>query len=464
MGSSSKTTEVPLSSLGTPQLYRTKVPEADYERAEAMANDLINKNRDARREEQMQMGTSAEQGQRARAVRAKEDASYQASVAGLTSDYKDTLQGLTDDSKTQYEEAKTIAKKYKSVVPDDLRDMPAQASQTAGDQSAITEQNYGGDLTKLYQDLLNRDPDMQGYQHYLDQLTGGRTLDEIKAEIAGSNEAFLRNTYMDILKRDPDEGGMQHYMDQLSGGRPRDEIYKEILGSDEYKKKFGSGTGSTMTLDSVYQDLLGRAPDEGGRQHYEQQMAGGRTIQEIYDQIEGGNEKFVRDVYRDVLQREPDKGGKQNYMKQLQEGRSRDEIRAEILGSEEYRNKFGTQSEQRQAAPSSSGSSGSSAPAERPSTQEEIAKAYRDLLGREPDEGGLRHYTEKVASGESIEQIRSNISSGNEAFLRDAYQSGLGREPDKGGKQHYMRQLQEGRSREDILKEIRESEEARNRR
>ena len=410
MGSSSKTTEVPLSSLGTPQLYRTKVPEADYERAEAMANDLINKNRDARREEQMQMGTSAEQGQRARAVRAKEDASYKASVAGLTSDYKDTLQTLSDDSKTQYEEAKTIAKKYKSVVPDDLRDSPAQASQTAGDQSAITEQDYGGDLTKLYQDLLNRDPDMEGYQHYLDQLTGGRTLDEIKAEIAGSNEAFLRNTYMDILKRDPDEGGMQHYMDQLTGGRPRDEIYQEILGSEEYKNKFGSGTGSTMTLDSVYQDLLQRDPDEGGRAHYEQQMAGGRTIQEIYD---------------------------------------------EIKQSEEYENKFGS---------GSSGSSGSSAPAEQPSTQEEIAKAYRDLLGREPDTGGQEHYTQQAQSGKSIEDIRNDISGSDEAFLRTAYQSGLGREPDRGGQQHYMQQLRSGRSREDIMKEIRESEEARNKR
>lgn len=409
MGSSSKTTEVPLSSLGTPQLYRTKVPEADYERAEAMANDLINKNRDARREEQMQMGTSAEQGQRARAVRAKEDASYQASVAGLTSDYKDTLQGLTDDSKTQYEEAKTIAKKYKSVVPDDLRDMPAQGSQTAGDQSAITEQNYGGDLTKLYQDLLNRDPDMQGYQHYLDQLTGGRSLDEIKAEIAGSNEAFLRDTYRDVLKRDPDEGGMQHYMGQLTGGRPRDEIYQEILGSDEYKNKFGSGTGSTMTLDSVYQDLLKRDPDEGGRAHYEQQMAGGRTIQEIYD---------------------------------------------EIKQSEEYEKKFGS---------GSSGSSGSSAPAEQPSTQEEIAKAYRDLLGREPDTGGQEHYTQQAQSGKSIEEIRQDISGSDEAFLRSAYQSGLGREPDRGGAKHYMQQLREGRSRADIEKEIRESEEARRR-
>lgn len=58
-----------------------------------------------------------------------------------------------------------------------------------------------------------------------------------------SYETQITEAYRDVLQRDPDKGGLAHYIDQARGGRSVDEIRSEMAGSDEYKSRFGSSGG-----------------------------------------------------------------------------------------------------------------------------------------------------------------------------------------------------------------------------
>ena len=54
--------------------------------------------------------------------------------------------------------------------------------------------------------------------------------------------AKVNSAYQDVLQRDSDKGGRDHYMSQLAGGRSIEDIRAEMKGSDEYKSRFGSGS------------------------------------------------------------------------------------------------------------------------------------------------------------------------------------------------------------------------------
>ena len=54
--------------------------------------------------------------------------------------------------------------------------------------------------------------------------------------------AQVNSAYRDVLQRDSDTGGRDHYMGQLAEGRSIEDIRAEMKGSDEYKSRFGDGS------------------------------------------------------------------------------------------------------------------------------------------------------------------------------------------------------------------------------
>lgn len=75
---------------------------------------------------------------------------------------------------------------------------------------------------------------------------------------------------------------------------------------------------------------------------------------------------------------------------------------------------------------------------------EEVAKAYKEILGREADTEGLNHW---VNSGLPIEQIRSELGGSGEGkrnTINMLYQEILGRGADETGMSHYMNMIDQG--------------------
>ncbi len=79
-----------------------------------------------------------------------------------------------------------------------------------------------------------------------------------------------------------------------------------------------------------------------------------------------------------------------------------------------------------------------------------IAKAYHDILGREPDPNGLAHYRAKWRDGWTQGQIRDDLrrsGEGRDSYIRNAitraYREVLGRDPDAGGYATYEKAMRE---------------------
>lgn len=104
----------------------------------------------------------------------------------------------------------------------------------------------------LYREFLNREPDADGMSHFTQELTEGKDLRDIIQKIVTSdeylnkvqtlssglsNEDLVRLLYTSLLNREPDLDGLQHFSAAISNGIDIREITSSITASDEYKRK-----------------------------------------------------------------------------------------------------------------------------------------------------------------------------------------------------------------------------------
>jgi len=150
----------------------------------------------------------------------------------------------------------------------------------------------------------------------------------------------------------------------------------------------------------IYREILGRDPDEAGLRHYRSRlMTDGwgedelrRALRDSREFSNRDYEGIVRRIYREVLHRDPDPEGLRSYAANLRDRRwSEDDLRREIRRSEEAR-------ETR--------------------AREIVIRAYRDILGRDPDAEGLRSYQRKIMDGMDENRLRDILRGSEEARNR----------------------------------------------
>ena len=218
-------------------------------------------------------------------------------------------------------------------------------------------------------------------------------------------------------------------------------------------------------------------------------------------------EDFVRQAYQRLLERPADLAGLHSYTAQLMAGMPKAQLIAELENSPEGR--MVARRRGRTKASSSSFALPAGAPQSNMagSVHELLAftgdqfvrKAYLALLGREADPTGLQYYTERLARGDSREQIIADLHADPEGqayggriagleelrarlpqaqpapkvghaadllalhgtvFVKAAYLAVLGREADPQGLAHYADLLRSGYSRSHILAALSGSPEA----
>lgn len=109
--------------------------------------------------------------------------------------------------------------------------------------------------------------------------------------------------------------------------------------------------------------------------------------------------------------------------------------------------------------------------AEQAAVDRTIDKAYRDLLQKRPDQNALRHYrTKMMEDGWSESEVRDEIRrsddyrSAVDRIIQKAYRDLLGRDADAGGLKDYRdHMLQDRWTEEDVRHSLRESQEYRDR-
>lgn len=102
-----------------------------------------------------------------------------------------------------------------------------------------------------------------------------------------------------------------------------------------------------------------------------------------------------------------------------------------------------------------------------------ITRAYEDILGRQPDKEGMRHFRSRMIDERWDEsQVRSALRESEEYLLRQidvvinrAYDDLLRRKPDRNGQETYRRKmLREGWDEQRVRQDIMNSDEYRRRR
>lgn len=150
---------------------------------------------------------------------------------------------------------------------------------------------------------------------------------------------------------------------------------------------------------------------------------------------------IIHRAFREVLGRNADPDGLRIYRERLlREGWSEQQIVAQLQRSREAR---------------------------AVNADEAIAKAYREVLGRDPDAHGLAHYRAKWRDGWTQGQIRDDLRRSQEgrsnhiqSAITRAYRELLGRDPDPDGYAHFERAMRErGWSERDVRQNIMQGEE-----
>lgn len=222
---------------------------------------------------------------------------------------------------------------------------------------------------RLYRATLDRAPDLEGHRNWTVALLEERfDLETAAAGFVGSREfqnvygdlsdyAFVTQLYNNVLDRAPDQGGLENWMGALAGGFSRAEVVMGFSESREFinatfqnaldfsREAYRSGW--TDDVYRLYSATLDREPDAAGLENWTYWLAGGRPItdaaalfvaspefQRTYGSL--SNAEFVTLLYNNVLDRAPDEGGFANWTNVLEAGLSRAEVVAGFSQSAEF--------------------------------------------------------------------------------------------------------------------------------
>lgn len=237
------------------------------------------------------------------------------------------------------------------------------ASGTTGDPGE--EEGLGGFVNRLYSTVLGRTCDPEGYADWCEQLSEGTKNGREVAEGFFESNEFLSKTltdeeYLAILyrlffNREPDPEGLATWLGKLSEGVSRTDIRSGFYDSSEWENTCLS---------------------------YRIRSGGNGTATEVPEPTEGMI-TFVSSLYSECLDREPDEWGLNNWTKQL----SSQEVTGKQVAygfffSQEFLTKAQTME-----------------------TEDLIRAFYLVFLNREPDEYGLKYWSDKYNWGIGVEGL-----------------------------------------------------------
>ena len=222
----------------------------------------------------------------------------------------------------------------------------------------------------------------------------------------------------------------------------------------------GSGDDS-RSVERLYRAYFLRPPDPSGLAHWEQRWAQGTPLVAISEAFAGSPEflarygdlddaGFVTLLYRNVLEREPDAGGLRQWTGRLAAGASRGLVMLGFSDSEEFK---------RQSTIIGTGDDSRS-----------VERLYLAYFLRAPDTAGLAYWTHEWSRGIPLPVISDAFAASaefrnrygalsNDDFVRLVYRNVLDRDPDDAGLRHWTTALFLGASRGQVMLGFSDSEE-----
>jgi hypothetical protein len=225
--------------------------------------------------------------------------------------------------------------------------VPVAGAQTYLDSSLADYEGASGFtatsfITRMYQQVLGRDPDQVGMGGWMQHIQQGGSVVPTVFGFFHSNEFmnrhmddddFLRICYQVFMDRDPDPSGFAAFRSDLRTGLlTRDNILDIFMDSEEFAAHASFLPPLTPMQDfmtNLYVRILGRGPDSAGMQAWIaqlQQMHQALPIIQAFlaspefQSRQMTNTEFVTLMYRVFMDRIPDPQGMAGSMAMMNQG------------------------------------------------------------------------------------------------------------------------------------------------
>lgn len=150
--------------------------------------------------------------------------------------------------------------------------MALETLDTTQQQSTGGQQQQASPIADLYQNVFNRAPDTEGLNYWQNAYETGTPLDQIKSAFQNSPEAQAKP-----------------YVNTLGGtGADTD---KDFINPNPVVQQTGvTGATNAAEITGIYQDVLGRLPDQEGATYWQSQLDKGVPIEKIRAEIAASKE------------------------------------------------------------------------------------------------------------------------------------------------------------------------------
>lgn len=221
-------------------------------------------------------------------------------------------------------------------------------------------------VMRLYDSTLDRGPDAQGLDYWLDQMDAGVSNSAVAeaflqspefARAAGtlSTGDFVDFLYVEALGRPSDTVGKAYWVGQIDGGLTRGDALLNFSESAEHKAQTADtlANGLWITDDNyqaitaLYDTFSNRLPDEDGLDYWVDQLQSGQSLSAIasgfaesseFSNVTVGfsNGQLVDFMYENTLGRTADAAGRENWVSQLDSGLSKGDLMLGFSESAEH--------------------------------------------------------------------------------------------------------------------------------
>lgn len=269
--------------------------------------------------------------------------------------------------------------------------------------------------TQQYRDFLSREGSAAEISRWTQDLSSGQsTRAEMVAALFNSDEfqdsaAAIARLYRAYFNRIPDYPGLQYWIGRFQDGTPLNTISQAFASSPEFINTYGNlDNRGFATL--VYQNVLGRNPDNGGLNFWVDQLQNGisrgammigfsespeyRTLS--YNSI------LVIMMHIGMLQRSPEQSSFDSWINELDQGRSSLALIESLLGSTGYAARFGDDSNRAPVASSLS-----------IETDLTVPFIQLKLIGADPDGDTLTFVLESPSVGPGYSEAYVTPQTGN---------------------------------------------------
>ena len=236
------------------------------------------------------------------------------------------------------------------------------------DDGLVGESDVEGFVTRFYQQCLNRYPDEQGLAGWVGSLNSGEMTGKELAQafvfseefqnLNTSDSEFMTILYRAFFNREPDTDGYNHWMNELSNGTSRSNVLDGFISAQEFItlcQDYGIIAISTDTTDDnavagfvtrFYQQCLNREPDTEGLNHWVDSLNNGDqtgaelakafVFSEEFQNLNTSDSEFMTILYRAFFNREPDTDGYNHWMNELSNGTSRSNVLDGFISAQEF--------------------------------------------------------------------------------------------------------------------------------